>query len=187
MTDAELLIECKKGLGIPTASTAHDLVLTQKLLAVKSFVIGAGVSATMLLTDLATAVIVMGVTDIWNLQSGEIKFSPVFISLLSQLTAASLLMTASCNPAEGATGVAVNVQPALTFNYRIKSYSVQMYVYADTDQQVSIDLELDITQKVLTIEPQSNLVAATKYGIVVTATSYDGPQLERTVFSFTTG
>jgi hypothetical protein len=186
MTDAELLLECKKGLGIPTASTAHDLVLTQKLLAVKSFIKGAGVSDTMLSDDLSTSVIVMGVTDIWNLEAGEIKFSPVFICLLGQLTATSLLLTVSCNPADGAANVAVDIKPVLTFNCRIRIYSVQMYVYDDTDQEVSIDHELDVTQRVLTVEPQSNLAVATKYAIVVTAVSHKGPQLERTVFSFTT-
>ena len=85
MTDAELLIECKKGLGIQADSTAFDGVLTQKLLAVKGFMTGAGVSAEMMATDLAVGVIVMGVTDLWKVEGGESKFSPAFYTLVSQL------------------------------------------------------------------------------------------------------
>ena len=85
MTDAELLIECKKGLGMPVEGTEFDGVLTQKLLAVKSFMKRAGVSDETLEDDLAVGVIVMGVGDLWNIQGGEIKFSPAFNTLLSQL------------------------------------------------------------------------------------------------------
>jgi hypothetical protein len=90
MTNIELLIECKKGLNIPTAATNFDGTLTQKILAVKSYMQGAGVSNVMLEDDLAVGVIVMGVTDLWNLEGGEIKFSPVFNTLLTQLAVRSL-------------------------------------------------------------------------------------------------
>ncbi|MBC2722028.1 phage gp6-like head-tail connector protein [Desulfosporosinus sp.] len=85
MTDAELLIECKIGLNIQPDSTAFDGVLTQKLLAVKSFMKRAGVVDEMLIDDLAVGVMVMGVTDLWNSEGGGIKFSPAFHMLLSQL------------------------------------------------------------------------------------------------------
>ena len=85
MTDAELLTECKKGLNIQVESSAFDGVLTQKLLAVKSFMKRAGVSDELMLDDLAVGVIVMGVADLWNEGGGEIKFSPAFNTLLSQL------------------------------------------------------------------------------------------------------
>jgi len=85
MTDAELLIECKEGLNIQVASTAFDPVLTQKLLAVKSFLRNAGLTDETMADDLAVGVIVMGVTDLWSLQGGEVKFSPAFYTLVSQL------------------------------------------------------------------------------------------------------
>lgn len=85
MTNTELLIECKKGLNIPVASTAFDSILNQKLLAVKGYMQGAGVSDALLESDLAVAVIVLAVGDLWNVKSGEIKFSPVFNTLLGQL------------------------------------------------------------------------------------------------------
>jgi hypothetical protein len=85
MTNEELLVECKNGLSIQVESTAFDGVLTQKLLAVKSFMKRAGVSEEALEDDLGVGVIVMGVADLWNVEGGEIKFSPAFNTLLSQL------------------------------------------------------------------------------------------------------
>ena len=86
MTDAQLLEQCKVGLNISPETTDFDSILTQKLLAVKSYMRGAGVSETAMTNDLAVGVIVMGVGDIWNTEGGEIKFSPAFHTLLTQLT-----------------------------------------------------------------------------------------------------
>lgn len=85
MSDAELLEQCKIGLQLPPEGTSFDGVLSQKLLAVKSYMLGAGTSQTMLEDDLAVGTIVMGVTDLWNLNGGDIKFSPTFHTLVSQL------------------------------------------------------------------------------------------------------
>ena len=186
MTDAELLIECKKGLNIQVESTAFDGVLTQKLLAVKSFMTGAGVSSEMMADDLAVGAIVMGVADLWNMESGEIKFSPVFLSSVTQLAAKSAVLTVSSSPADNATGVAVSVNPALTFSGRMKSYKVAIVNYS-TQDPVGTTTELDVTGKVLTLSPSANLAAATKYAIVISsAVSYVGPSLQYTVLSFTT-
>jgi hypothetical protein len=85
MTDVELLGECKKGLNIPLNSTTFDQILTQKLLAVKMFMTNAGVTETNMDSDLGVGVIVMGVADLWELKSGEVRFSPVFFTLVNQL------------------------------------------------------------------------------------------------------
>lgn len=85
MTNEELLVECKKGLGIQVESTDFDGVLTQKLLAVKAYMQGAGVTEEVMIGPLAVAVIVIGVADLWNMGGGDIKFSPVFNTLLTQL------------------------------------------------------------------------------------------------------
>ncbi|WP_375104941.1 hypothetical protein ACDZ28_13610 [Paenibacillus sp. RS8] len=90
MTDTELLAECKAGLGMPIDGTQFDGVLKPKLLAVKSYMAGAGVSAEMLANDLAVGAIVVGVTDLYNLSSGDISFSAVFHVLLTQLACRSL-------------------------------------------------------------------------------------------------
>ena len=85
MTTAELLTACKEGLNIQVNSTDFDNVITQKILAVKSFMKRSGVSDTAMEDDLAVGIIVMGVSDIWNSEVGEIKLSPAFNTLLAQL------------------------------------------------------------------------------------------------------
>jgi len=56
----------------------------------------------------------------------------------------------------------------------------------DTQDAVVISTGIDITKKNVTITPSSDLMAGTKYAIVIEATSAAGPSLERTVISFTT-
>jgi hypothetical protein len=186
VTDAELLIECKKGLGIQVGSTAFDGVLTQKLLAVKSYMKGAGVTDEAMADNLAVGVIVMGVADLWKVEGGEIKFSPAFYTLLSQLAIGGNVLTLSSNPADGAINIAVNVQSVLTFNKRITGYDVSLVNYS-TKISIPITASLDITGKVLTIKPTSNLDAATKYAVVIdSATAFSGQTLGYTVISFTT-
>lgn len=185
MTDAELLVECKKGLSIQVDSTAFDSVLMQKLLAVKSYMKGSGIADEIMTDNLAVGVIVMGVGDLWNLGGGEIKFSPVFHILLTQLAAASSLLMLTSIPVDKATGIAIDVKPILTFNRRLASYSVRLAKY-DTQIDVSFASTLDITGKVVTITPNSFLDAATKYAIVIDAVSEAGPSLAGAVIDFTT-
>lgn len=83
--DGELLVECKNGLGMQDEETAFNRVLIQKIVAVKSFMRRAGVSELTLTSEDAVGVIVLGVTDLWHVNSGEVKFSPVFYTLVNQL------------------------------------------------------------------------------------------------------
>lgn len=85
MTEDELLVECKIGLDIPVLSTAFDGNLKQKLRTVKGYMRGAGVADALMADDRAVGIIVIGVTDLWQLKSGEVKFSPVFHTMLAQL------------------------------------------------------------------------------------------------------
>lgn len=186
MTNAELLIECKNGLNIQVDSTDFDDVLTQKLLTVKSFMAGAGVSSAVMEDDQSVGAIVMGVGDLWNLGGGEIKFSPAFYVLLNQLTAESSVLKVTSSPTDGAVGVSASVAPALTFNYRIESYEVSIVDYSTLDS-VSVTASLDVTGKILTLTPNSNLSPATKYAVVVeSAVAYSGQNLDYTVIAFTT-
>lgn len=88
MTQNELLTAVKAGLSV--SGTYNDTVLTQKMLAVTNYMTNAGVSNTNLYSDLGVACICVGVTDLWNLSSGEIKFSPAFGMLVEQLAVVSL-------------------------------------------------------------------------------------------------
>lgn len=87
--DDKTLKEIKYGLGMTGNSTGADETLKQKIATVESYLIGSGISNTMMNDPLAIGCIVVGVTDIWNLKSGEIHFSPVFQMLLEQLKARS--------------------------------------------------------------------------------------------------
>jgi len=92
INDAGLLAECKKGLGMPVNSSVFDGPLTQKVLTVKMYMAGAGVSATILDTDLAIGTIVMGVIDIWSVEGGNIKFSPLFYNFVTHLSIKSVVV-----------------------------------------------------------------------------------------------
>jgi hypothetical protein len=187
MTDAELLTACKTGLNIPEASTAFNDVLNQKLLAVKGYMTGAGVSATVMGSDLAIGVIVMGVADLWSVEGGGVKYSPAFNTLLGQLVAeSSILRLSSSNPVEGASGVSVSISPTLTFNRRVRSYDISL-VNATTLTAINVSLSLDITEKILTINPNGDLETATEYAIVISnAIDVSGQTLNYTVIRFTT-
>jgi hypothetical protein len=187
MTDVELLVECKIGLNIPVESNAFDSVLNQKLLAVKSYMTGAGVSATVMGSDLAIGLIVMGVADLWDIKSGETKFSPVFYSLLSQLAIESVMLKLlSSNPVDGAIGVSVGISPTLTFNSRVSSYAITLVDVA-TSTNIIATFSLDITEKVLTIHPNNVLEAAKEYAVVISkVTDVSGQKLNHTIIRFTT-
>lgn len=83
----DMLIQCKLGLGIQTSETAFDAVLKQKIIAVKAYLHGAGVTEAVLASDAAVGVIVMGVGDIWIQTAGEVKFSPAFTAIAAQFRA----------------------------------------------------------------------------------------------------
>lgn len=82
--DDKLLEQCKIGLSI--SSDAFDQTIKQKIKAVQMFMKKAGVSDENLASDLGIGTLVMGVSDLWELKAGEVKFSPVFLTLVNQLT-----------------------------------------------------------------------------------------------------
>lgn len=186
MTDTELLTACKTGLGIPTSSTAFDGVITQKLLAVKSYMRSAGVSDVTMSDDVAVGIIVMGVADLWNLGAGEIKFSPAFFTLLTQLSFGDSTLSFVGSILDGATGVSVSVRPVLTFNKRISNYSVNI-VNLVTLIPIQSTTSLDISGMILTISPNSDLDSGSNYAIIVNyATAFSGQTLDYKTVSFTT-
>jgi hypothetical protein len=187
MTNAELLISCKTGLNIPEESTAFDDVLNQKLLAVKGYMTGAGVSATVMESDLAIGVIVMGVADLWSIEGGGVKYSPAFHTLLGQLASeSSMFRLSSSDPDDNAIGVGVSISPTLTFNRRVSSYAITL-VNAATLTAIPVSFSLDITEKILKINPNVDLNTATEYAIVISnVTDVSGQKLNYTVIRFTT-
>ena len=88
MTDSDRLTAIKTGLGI--TGNYQDAVITQKIAAVRLYILNAGVSQEQADSELGIACICIGVTDLWNLSGGDIKFSPAFSLLLEQLAVVSL-------------------------------------------------------------------------------------------------
>ncbi len=81
----DLLSACKTGLNISLNTTALDGVLNQKILTVKGYLASSGVSSAAMETDMGVGVIVLGVTDLWELNGGQAKFSNLFMTLAAQL------------------------------------------------------------------------------------------------------
>jgi len=86
MTDDQLLAACKIGLGFEIDDDDFDKRVKQKMLQVKMFMKKAGVSDENLFSDLGIGVLVMGLSDLWDVKAGETKFSPAFVTLTTQLT-----------------------------------------------------------------------------------------------------
>jgi len=83
MTEAELLIEVKKGLGV--TGPTQDGTILRHLKDVKAFMASAGVRSDILESEVSVGVILRGVADLWNLESGTVRFSPYFMQRLIQL------------------------------------------------------------------------------------------------------
>lgn len=89
-------------------------------------------------------------------------------------------------PVDGATGIAVSVNPTLTFNNKIKNHSVTL-IDTVALAAVACTFSLDTTGKILTINPDVDLDSATKYAIVATkVTDIYGQSIENTIIDFTT-
>lgn len=88
MSDEELLEKVKQGLSI--GGTFNDNTLQIKTTAVKQYMLNAGITEEQIETDLGIATLTVGVTDLWNLTSGNISFSPAFGILMEQLSIISI-------------------------------------------------------------------------------------------------
>lgn len=83
MTDAELLEEVKKRLGI--TGTYLDDVINGHIQDVKDFMSDAGVSDDVLQSLASIGAVTRGVSDLWDSGSGKCEFSPYFIQRVTQL------------------------------------------------------------------------------------------------------
>lgn len=83
MTDAELLIKIKKGLGI--TSDFQDETIQVYVDDVKAFMLSAGVLPEVIESAASVGCIMRGVADLYNFGSGTAKFSTYFIQRLIQL------------------------------------------------------------------------------------------------------
>lgn len=85
MTDAELLTKVKTGLFGNAQGAWRDDMLQVYIDEVREFMKDAGVSETVVSSEAAIGCIVMGVSDLWNYNSGGVKFSDYFQKRVIQL------------------------------------------------------------------------------------------------------
>ena len=83
MTDAELLTEVKKRIGI--TGDYQDDTLTGHIQDVKDFMQDAGVSEEVMQTTKILGAVTRGVSDLWDYGSGNGEFSPYFFQRVTQL------------------------------------------------------------------------------------------------------
>lgn len=88
MTDNEQLQIVKQMLFGTDSGTFRDAPLTAYIIEVKGFMKHAGVKESVINADSSVGVLALGVSDLWNYQSGGVKFSEYFKQRVIQLTRA---------------------------------------------------------------------------------------------------
>lgn len=86
MTDAEILTVVKQMLFGSDAGTFRDAMLTAYINEVKNFMKNAGVKDNVIISAPSVGVIALGVSDLWNYQSGGVKLSEYFKQRVIQLS-----------------------------------------------------------------------------------------------------
>lgn len=90
MTDNEILEKVKAGLGL--SSSPEGLLI--KTIAVKQIMLNAGITQVQLETELGIATLTVGVSDLWNVAAGEVKFSDAWSNILMpQLMTISIVLS----------------------------------------------------------------------------------------------
>ena len=84
MTDAELLVKIKNGLGITTEY--QDDTLNIYIGEVRAFLVSAGVKKSVIESEASVGCILRGVADLWNYGSGNATLSDYFRMRAIQLT-----------------------------------------------------------------------------------------------------
>jgi hypothetical protein len=84
MTAVELLNKVKTGLGVN--GTYQDSTITLYINEVKAFLKSSGVHESVINSDSAVGVIIRGVSDLWTLEGGSVRFSDYFNKRVIQLS-----------------------------------------------------------------------------------------------------
>lgn len=82
--------EVLKALSIDFPSEELKSIIRLKIKSVENYMKNAGINDMNIESDLGKTCIIIGVTDIWNLNAGEIKFSPAFGIIMEQLKVISI-------------------------------------------------------------------------------------------------
>jgi len=91
------------------------------------------------------------------------------------------------SPADAATGVAVSVSPTLTFNNALRTGVNGISLVTAGGDVIAAAITIDATNKIVTINPNSNLGASTVHIITLSGvTDIYGQTLALTAYNFTT-
>lgn len=103
------------------------------------------------------------------------------------IVAPSALALSSSVPTDGASGISVSANQTLTFNNALKDAAINgITLVKSTDgSMVASAISLDATKKIVTVDPNANLTAATKYYLVYAVEDIHGQTLNGAV-DFTT-
>lgn len=94
-------------------------------------------------------------------------------------------LTITGNPTDGAGSVNVADNITLTFNNSLISYGAKLL--KSDFSEIESTINIDGTNKVITIDPKENLTASTKYAVMITnVKDIYGQILEDTIIDFTT-
>lgn len=83
MAESALMTAVKNALGV--TGTYSDATLQVYINEVVDYMIGAGVSQAVIDAPAAFGVVARGVSDLWDNDGGNVKFSPYFHERVSQL------------------------------------------------------------------------------------------------------
>lgn len=126
---------------------------------------------------------------VWG-DTGDAAFDPTnwFAAVQAPTVGAIPALTCTPSPADGATGVSVNVAPTLTFSNALAAGSELRVVITKNDGAiVSATVTINAARKVITVTPGSALGAATKYLITLAGlVDVFGQSFAKTVYDFTT-
>lgn len=96
-------------------------------------------------------------------------------------------LTCTPSPADGATGQSVSVSPTLTFNNALVTGTTGIVLTKNDGAIVAGTITINAANTIVTIDPTTNLSAATKYLITIAgARSIYGQTFANTVYDFTT-
>jgi phi13 family phage major tail protein len=129
---------------------------------------------------------IVGDTDTTNF-SATSWFSQVQTPSVS---APSALALSSSTPTDGATGISVSANQSLTFNNALNSLATSNIILVKASDGVTVAMatgypSIDTARKVVTLDPNANLSAATAYIIFYSLTDIYGQTLSGAI-NFTT-
>ena len=88
MNDKEALKEIKNILQV--SGEEFDATIMPMMLGVKGYMSAAGVVDELIYSKSGIAALAVGTNDLWNLSSGDAKFSSIFLGMVKQLQLCSL-------------------------------------------------------------------------------------------------